>query len=322
MGLADEYRLQAPWRDWTGAFGALPAVRGQRVLDLGCALGDQAAELVRRGARVLGIDGNEDLLRVARTRGLTNAEFLCQDVRDLRLGDDRFDGLWSSFTAAYLVDLPHALHSWKRWLARGAWIALVEVDDLFAHEPVRDETRRILHAYAEDAVTAGRYDFRMGRRLRPSLEACGFTILAERSLSDAELAFSGGAAPDVLEAWRTRWERMPFLRAFAGIHFEPVRDDFLACLQREDHQALSRVQMCVAAVLPVHAELIEPRVNLSKGGRVDGVDATCALGADACEAVLAQDTQMLRHGGLRDAELALDHGNDLARGVLSSREEF
>jgi len=221
MGLADEYRLQAPWRDWTGAFYALPAVRGQRVLDLGCALGDQAAELVRRGARVLGIDGNEDLLRVARTRGLTNAEFLCQDVRDLRLGDDRFDGLW---------------------------IALVEVDDLFAHEPVRDETRRILHAYAEDAVTAGRYDFRMGRRLRPSLEACGFTILAERSLSDAELAFSGGAAPDVLEAWRTRWERMPFLRAFAGIHFEPVRDDFLACLQREDHQALSRVQMCVAAV--------------------------------------------------------------------------
>jgi ubiquinone/menaquinone biosynthesis C-methylase UbiE len=171
MALADEYRLQAPWRDWTGAFYALPAVRGQRVLDLGCALGDQATELVRRGARVLGIDGDEDLLQVARTRGLTNAEFICQDLRDLRLGDDRFDGLWSSFTAAYLVDLPHALHSWKRWLAPGAWIALVEVDDLFAHEPVRDETRRILSAYAEDAVTAGRYDFRMGRRLRPSLEA-------------------------------------------------------------------------------------------------------------------------------------------------------
>ncbi|HTB72571.1 MAG TPA: hypothetical protein VK762_04990 [Polyangiaceae bacterium] len=54
--------------------------------------------------------------------------------------------------------------------------------------------------------------------------------------------------PEVLEAWRARWERMPILRAFAGIHFERVRDDFLTCLQREDHQALSRVQMCVAAV--------------------------------------------------------------------------
>ncbi len=248
MGLADEYRLQAPWRDWTGAFYALPAVRGQRVLDLGCALGDQAAELVRRGARVLGIDGDEDLLQVARTRGLTNAEFICQDLRDLRLGDDRFDGLWSSFTAAYLVDLPHALHSWKRWLAPGAWIALVEVDDLFAHEPVRDETRRILSAYAEDAVTAGRYDFRMGRRLRPSLEAWVSLSLPNDPYPTTSSRSLAVPCPRVLEAWRARWERMPILRAFAGIHFERVRDDFLTCLQREDHQALSRVQMCVAAV--------------------------------------------------------------------------
>lgn len=74
MSLASEYQRQFAWRDWSTALGALPAVRGQLVLDLGCAVGDQAAELVARGARVIGIDGNEELLRHARSRSLENAD--------------------------------------------------------------------------------------------------------------------------------------------------------------------------------------------------------------------------------------------------------
>jgi 2-polyprenyl-3-methyl-5-hydroxy-6-metoxy-1,4-benzoquinol methylase len=59
MSLADEYRRQFAWRDWATALGALPPTSGHLVLDLGCAQGDLAAELVARGARVIGLDLNE-----------------------------------------------------------------------------------------------------------------------------------------------------------------------------------------------------------------------------------------------------------------------
>ena len=55
------------------------------MLDLGCAVGDQSAELEARGATVIGIDLNEELLREAQLRHLPNAEFRQaeRDVADL-----------------------------------------------------------------------------------------------------------------------------------------------------------------------------------------------------------------------------------------------
>ena len=52
MGLVNEYRRQLNWRDWDAVFSALPPLAGLAVLDLGCGVGDQAAELVARGVRV------------------------------------------------------------------------------------------------------------------------------------------------------------------------------------------------------------------------------------------------------------------------------
>lgn len=72
MDLADEYRRQFAWRDWATVFAALPPLAGQVVFDLGCGPGDLAAELVRRGARVVGFDCNEELLAAARERNLSD----------------------------------------------------------------------------------------------------------------------------------------------------------------------------------------------------------------------------------------------------------
>ena len=83
MSLASDYKRQFAWRDWPRVFHALPPLRGRTVLDLGCGVGDQAAELVARGARVIGLDGNEELLREAQSRSLENTEFRTCDVRTL-----------------------------------------------------------------------------------------------------------------------------------------------------------------------------------------------------------------------------------------------
>ncbi len=176
MSLSSEYKQQFGWRDWPTIFAALPSLHGQTVLDLGCGVGDLAAEFVARGARVIGVDMNQELLREARSRQLSNAEFRGGDLRTLPDFGIAVDGLWCSFATAYFPDLPRALSAWARSVRPGGWIALTEVDDLFGHEPLSVRTKALFRAYAEDAFAAGRYDFHMGRKLRAHLERSGFTV--------------------------------------------------------------------------------------------------------------------------------------------------
>jgi SAM-dependent methyltransferase len=234
MSLASEYKRQLGWRAWPAVFDALPPLGGQTVLDLGCGVGDQAAELVTRGAYVIGIDSIE------------NAEFRKGDLRALMDLDFVADGLWGGFIAAYFPDLPAALELWKKHLRPGGWVALTEIDDLFGHEPVGAGTRSLLEAYAGDAFAAGRYDFHMGGKLRDHLERSGFKVAKELTLADQEFSFDGPAGPEVVDGWRSRIDRMKLLQDFCGPDFEQVREEFLGCLTRADHRSLAKVVCCIA----------------------------------------------------------------------------
>ena len=169
MSLSDEYKRQFAWRAHSQVMDLLPSLAGRTVLDLGCAIGDQAAELAKRGARVIGVDSNRELLATAQSRGIPDADFRIGDLKTL--GDlGIVDGIWCSFAPAYIPELAPTLAAWKRHLSAGAWVALTEIDDFFGHEPVETSTSSLLAAYARDALAANRYDFHMGRKLRPHLE--------------------------------------------------------------------------------------------------------------------------------------------------------
>lgn len=238
MSLAEQYERQFAWRAWDQVFAALPTLADQLVLDLGCAVGAQAAELVRRGARVIGFDTNDALLAVARARRLGRAEFVHADLRALPELDELADGLWSSFGAAYFVDLPTTLRAWARLLRPGGWIALVEVDDLFGHEPLDADVAARLRAYTDEALALGRYDFHMGHKLASHLQTAGFVVTRHFTVPDRELAFDGPAAPEVLDAWRARFDRMTALRSCG--------DAFLRTLADPQHRARASVHVCVA----------------------------------------------------------------------------
>ncbi|MDX1996635.1 MAG: class I SAM-dependent methyltransferase [Thermoanaerobaculia bacterium] len=246
MSLANEYRRQSEWRSWSTVLDALPSLRGCTVLDLGCGVGDQAAELVARGARVIGVDLNEELLRVAQAKELPRSEFRLADLRAIPELGCRVDGLWCSFVAAYFPDLPAALSAWAGHLKPGGWIALTEVDDLFGHEPLSARTKASFEGYVRDALADGRYDFHMGRKLRTHLEQARFAVAQAFTLPDQELSFDGPARPEVVEAWGARLDRMRLLRDFCGSDFEPVREEFLGCLLRADHRSLAKVHGCIA----------------------------------------------------------------------------
>lgn len=253
MSLSSQYKRQFGWRDWPTILDAIPSVHGQTVLDLGCGVGDLAAEFVARGARVIGVDMNDELLREVRSRQLSNAEFRTGDLRALPDLGIAADGLWCSFAAAYFTDLPTVLNAWARHLRSGGWIALTEVDDLFGHEPLSGRTKALFSAYVEDALAARRYDFYMGRKLRGHLERSGFTVSKTLTLEDQELSFSGPAHPEVLDAWRARFERMKGLRDFCGPEIDAVQEEFLGCLERVDHTSVAKVYCCIATKERAHA---------------------------------------------------------------------
>lgn len=245
-GLAREYRRQLPWRDWPRVLDALPPLDGRVVLDLGCGVGDQAAALAARGARVVGVDVNEELIAHARSRGLPGVELRLADLRTLPDLGVAADGIWSSLAPAYFPDLPRVLASWAAHLRPGGWIALTEIDDLWAHEPLRPDVRAVLDAYAREALEAGRYDFRMGRKLARSLEASGFTVQRTMALDDRELAFQGPAPAEILDAWAARLDRLAKLKELCGDRYDEVRTEILRCLAAPDHRCGTMVVCCIA----------------------------------------------------------------------------
>lgn len=246
MNLADEYRRQRAWRSWEQVLDALPPLEGRRVLDLGCGIGDQAEMLAARGARVIGIDLNAELIEVATGRGIPGAEFRVADLARLPDLGGAADGIWSSFAPAYFVDLAPVLEGWSRQLAPGGWIALTEVDDFLAHEPLDERSRELLAGFVEEARSSGRYDCRSGRGLATALERAGFTGIREWTVHDFELAFDGPALPEVVDAWRDRFARMRLLAEHCGAEHRHVVEAFLAALRHPRHRSIARVVVCLA----------------------------------------------------------------------------
>ncbi len=246
MTIVDLYKSQWKWRSWSTVFDALPDVAGRTLLDLGCGIGDQAAELVARGAHVIGFDINEELLEAARGKRLPNAEFRCADLRALPDPGVLADGLWCSFAAAYFTDLAFVLPQWCKHLRPRAWVALTEIDDLFGHSPLSDSAKNAFRGYRRQARAAGRYDFRMGRKLREHAEQAGLLVARSFTLPDAELSFDGPASPEVVLAWSNRFDAMKLLQDFCGDEFAGVRDEFLAAISLPNHSSTAKV-CCVVA---------------------------------------------------------------------------
>ena len=245
--LVEQYARQERWRRWDEALARVPLRAGDRVLDLGCGLGQVTERIARRGAEVVGLDMDEELLSAARARH-PGLRFERADVRLLR--PETFgpvDGIWASFVTAYLGDLSPVLEHWSSCLVAGGWLALVEMDDLLGHAPLAAGYVQEIQAFYADARQAGRYDFQAGRRLAGAARAAGLRILGDTVLDDDELSFSGPAPDEVLDAWRLRLVRMGGLREFLGTPFALFERAFLDALAAPEHLSMCRVIMVVAA---------------------------------------------------------------------------
>jgi SAM-dependent methyltransferase len=131
------------WRRWEPLFQSFTwplALRmvavaqigdGQRVLDVGCGIGDptlQVAVLVGPHGRVLGIDLVEDMLVTARERaaalGLAHVEFRAADVSTVELPPQSFDAVLGRWSLIYVADVGAALARLRWALVPGGRIAV------------------------------------------------------------------------------------------------------------------------------------------------------------------------------------------------------
>jgi ubiquinone/menaquinone biosynthesis C-methylase UbiE len=83
-------------------------IRGKKVLDAGCGGGFYALWLSEKGAKVLGIDGSEEMVKIAKekaSRKKLNVKFLIGDVTDLRIEDGVFDLVLSTLVLMEFKEL-------------------------------------------------------------------------------------------------------------------------------------------------------------------------------------------------------------------------
>ncbi len=107
---------------------------GMKVLDIGSGAGDVSlilAELVGPEGKVIGVDGNAEILETARARakeaGFANVEFLAGDARMLELGGD-FDALVGRLVLMYMADPAAALKQLIQRLRPEGIVAFEETD--------------------------------------------------------------------------------------------------------------------------------------------------------------------------------------------------
>lgn len=108
--------------------------RGMRVLDVGCGTGDVsflAARLVGPQGTIIGVDKSSEAISVASQRseaaGLTNVQFLTQDLSELAL-DDPIDALIGRLVLMYFGDPAVLLRRLAAFLKPGGIVAFQEMD--------------------------------------------------------------------------------------------------------------------------------------------------------------------------------------------------
>jgi ubiquinone/menaquinone biosynthesis C-methylase UbiE len=113
----------------------LGEVAGQHVLDAGCGAGAHAAELIRSGATVTGLDKSAGLIGIARQRLGGNVPLHEADLADpLPFQSASFDAVLASLVLHYLQDWGPTLAEFRRVLVPGGRLVIS------THHPFMDHT--------------------------------------------------------------------------------------------------------------------------------------------------------------------------------------
>lgn len=104
----------------------LGAVTGEIAVDAACGTGRHTARLLERGYRVIGVDANESMLRVARAKA-PDATIHCADLHVLPIEDGIADLITCALALTHVRDLAPVLTEFARILRPGGQIVLSDM---------------------------------------------------------------------------------------------------------------------------------------------------------------------------------------------------
>src|SRR5262245_40529399 len=239
------------WRRWEPMFQSFSwplALRmaavaevgsGQRVLDVGCGIGDptlQVAVLVGPHGRVLGLDIAEGMVGIARERaaalGLAHAEFRVEDVTTAELGESAFDVVLGRWSLIYLEDVPRVLERLRAALVPGGRIAITAWAPPTANPwftVPQEALARMRVVPPLDPNVPGVFHLSTDGALARALVVAGFQAVGQERVMLSQVAHDGA------EFWRmmtdTGGPLAPFLEALEPAEVGRVAADVAARLE-------------------------------------------------------------------------------------------
>ena len=264
----EEWRAVASgWRRWEPLFQSFTwplALRmvataqigeGQRVLDVGCGIGDptlQVAVLVGPHGHVLGIDLVEDMLVTARERaaalGLAHVEFQAADVGTLELPPGKLDAVLGRWSLIYVADVSAALRRLREALTPGGRIAIASWAPPEANPWITipmAALARVMPLSAPDPDAPGLFHLSADGALAAALASAGF-----RDTRQARVQLSQFAR-DPAEFWAMLSDMAgPLAPLLAGLG-EPERAHVL----REVTDGITRFRTGDVIRIPAQAQL-------------------------------------------------------------------
>lgn len=192
-------RWDATRRLRTWERGALRLRAGQRVLDVGCGLGEAvlalAADLGTDG-EIVGVDISAEMLSVARSRASAapcRVRFTVGDAQSLVEPDDSFDAVRAERTLQWLTDPQGAVAEMARVVRPGGRVSLIDTDwSTFAIDIGDDDLAGVVRQAM--GTERGRPSH-IGRRLEDLVSDAGLTPVARTEATHTWTAWNPDETP-------------------------------------------------------------------------------------------------------------------------------
>jgi ubiquinone/menaquinone biosynthesis C-methylase UbiE len=227
-------QVASGWRRWAPQFSGsswpvtqklLAGLRlrpGERVLDVGCGIGEpslQAALHVAPDGSVLGVDLSESMLSVCRERAqkyeIQNVRFECSAVEDLREPVASFDAIVARFSVIFFADVDAGFRRLFELLRPGGRIATATWTPLTENPMfgiIAQQVQRYLNQPAPDPDAPGPMRLAGQGELAAALSRAGFVDVK------VEPVRFFNSAPTADEYWTMIQDMSPRLRTqFAAL---------------------------------------------------------------------------------------------------------
>jgi SAM-dependent methyltransferase len=249
LKLIDEYLNQQGWRNWESYLSKLPLSDTDRVVDLGCSVGQVSRLLAGRVKSVLGVDLNESFIDYCNNKKETNENYICGDITGLDFKSiGLIDGVWASFSLSYLSEPNKYIKALYSALNRNGWVAVVDVDCFLSGSlPAHSVYRERVLGFEKASYKSGVYDFSFGSKIEELLNEAGFTtIYSDQDVNDIELNSDTAAPNEVVDNWRARLNRLSGLKSHLSGTYEHFHNELVRHISTNERSKSGSVRYVVA----------------------------------------------------------------------------